>query len=32
MFVPQQIAAILAVIISKMARIDYPREWYYLFL
>lgn len=28
MFVPTQIALMLAVLISKIARIDYPKEWY----
>lgn len=27
-----QIAATLAVLISKIARIDYPKEWYILLL
>lgn len=27
-FCPTQIAQMLAVLVSKIARIDYPKEWY----
>jgi len=27
-----QIAQMLAVIISKIARIDYPKEWYFFYV